>query len=72
MKKSDELIVSPELLTDKEAAAMAAISTRAWWRFVSSGAAPSPVRIGRCTRWRRVDIKTWIDSGCPSVRKEVR
>jgi predicted DNA-binding transcriptional regulator AlpA len=71
MTKSDELVTPPELLKAEEAAAMAGVGTRSWWRFVSSGAAPGPVRIGRCSRWRRRDIKNWIDSGCPSVRKEV-
>ena len=72
MAKSDELVTPPELLKAEEAAAMTGIGTRSWWRFVSAGAAPSPVRIGRCSRWRRRDLQTWIDNGCPSVRKEVR
>jgi predicted DNA-binding transcriptional regulator AlpA len=72
MTKSDELVTSPELLKADEAAAMAGVGTRSWWRFVSAGAAPRPVHIGKCTRWRRDDIRNWIDSGCPSVRKEVR
>jgi predicted DNA-binding transcriptional regulator AlpA len=72
MTKSEEPVVPPELLKAKEAAVLAGVGTRSWWRFVSSGAAPSPVHIGRCSRWRRQDIKTWIDNGCPSVRKEVR
>ena len=72
MTRSGELIAPPELLRAEEAAAMAGVGIRSWWRFVSSGAAPSPVRIGRCSRWRRQDITAWIADGCPSCRKEVR
>jgi predicted DNA-binding transcriptional regulator AlpA len=34
-------------------------------RDVSAGRIPSPVRIGRSTRWRRSEIEAWIAAGCP-------
>lgn len=35
-------------------------------RLMSSGALPSPVRLGRSTRWSRDLIARWIAEGCPS------
>jgi excisionase family DNA binding protein len=61
----------PELLTVEQAAAMAGVGKRSWWRFSSSGKAPAPVRIGRSVRWRRAEIAEWIAAGCPRVRREV-
>ena len=60
-----------ELLTAAEAAEMAGVGKRSWWRFSSSGKAPAPVRIGRSVRWRRAEIADWIAAGCPRVRKGV-
>jgi excisionase family DNA binding protein len=61
----------PELLTVEQAAEMAGVGKRSWWRFSSSGKAPAPVRIGRSVRWRRAEIAEWIAAGCPRVRREV-
>jgi len=27
---------------------------------------PSPVRLGRCVRYRRVELDAWLAAGCPS------
>jgi prophage regulatory protein len=60
-----------ELLTAAEAAAMAGVAKRSWWRYVSSGKAPAPVRLGGAVRWRRSELGEWIAAGCPRVRKAV-
>ena len=60
-----------ELLTAAESADMAGVAKRSWWRYVSSGKAPAPVRLGGAVRWRRSELAEWIDAGCPRVRKEV-
>jgi predicted DNA-binding transcriptional regulator AlpA len=60
-----------ELLTAAEAAEMAGAAKRSWWRFVSSGRAPAPVRLGGLVRWRRAELAEWIAAGCPRCRKEV-
>jgi predicted DNA-binding transcriptional regulator AlpA len=60
-----------ELLTAAESAEMAGVAKRSWWRYVSSGRAPAPVRIGGAVRWRRSELAEWIQSGCPRVRKAV-
>ncbi len=51
------------LLTDAHAAALAGVGRRTWWRLVSAGQAPSPVKLPgtRSTRWRRGDIEDWIE-----------
>lgn len=60
-----------ELLTAVESAEMAGVAKRTWWRFVSSGRAPAPVRLGGAVRWRRNELAEWIQAGCPRVRKGV-
>ena len=60
-----------ELLTAAESAEMAGVAKRSWWRYVSSGKAPAPVRLGGAVRWRRSELAEWIAAGCPRVRKQV-
>lgn len=60
-----------ELLTAAESAEMAGVAKRSWWRYVSSGRAPTPVRLGGAVRWRRAELAEWIATGCPRVRKAV-
>jgi len=59
-----------ELLSAPQAAEMAGVGKRSWCRFVSSGKAPQPVRLGGAVRWRRAELAKWIADGCPQVRKE--
>jgi excisionase family DNA binding protein len=60
-----------ELLTAAEAAEVAGLGKRTWWRYVGSGRAPQPVRFGAAVRWRRSELAAWIEAGCPRVRQEV-
>ena len=61
--------ITPELLTTAEAARLANVGERTWWRWSRSGIAPPPLKIGRgkqgAVRFRRADIMAWIDGGCP-------
>jgi len=68
MKQSTSIDLR-ELLTAAEAAEMAGVGKRSWWRYSSSGKAPAPVRIGRSVRWRRAELADWIARGCPRLRK---
>lgn len=70
MKAEARLEHLRELLTAAEAAEVAGVGKRSWWRYVSSGRAPAPVRLGGAVRWRRSELAEWISSGCPRVRKE--
>ena len=60
-----------ELLTAAESAEMTGVGKRTWWRYVGSGRAPAPVRLGGAVRWRRSELAEWIAAGCPRVRKAV-
>lgn len=60
-----------ELLSAAEAAEVAGVAKRSWWRYVSSGRAPAPVRLGGAVRWRKSELAEWISAGCPRCRKQV-
>ena len=53
------------LLSASEAAALCGSSVRQWWRLQASGKVPAPVMMGSRKRWRRDDLRRWIDAGCP-------
>ena len=53
------------LLSAEGAAELCGMSLRTWRRWDSAGLIPSPVRIGRTTRWRREDVLGWIAAKCP-------
>jgi len=36
------------------------IAKSTWWKWVASGKAPKPTRIGRCTFWKELDIIDFI------------
>lgn len=59
-----------ELLSADEAATMCGCGRRTWWRLVSCGKAPGPVRLGGVVRWRRTELAAWIAAGCPRFRKD--
>lgn len=52
------------LLSARQVAEMLNISTRTLWRLKSAGKLPAAIRIGKCIRWRREDLNTWIEEGC--------
>ena len=53
-----------EMVNANTASAIIGVSRRSWWRFVSEGRAPQPIRLGRCVRWRLAEIRNWIADGC--------
>lgn len=54
------------LLTVPEAARLAGISPRTFWKLISTAQTPEVVRIGRCVRLRASDIDRWLGMGCPN------
>lgn len=60
--------VTTELLSASDAARMSGVGKRSWWRYVTTGKAPLPVRIGGAVRWRRAELVAWIAAGCPANR----
>lgn len=54
--------VEPALLLDvRETAALVGMSARWLWRAVSAGDFPTPIKIGRATRWRRCEVEAWVE-----------
>lgn len=51
---------SPELLTVSQVAELLGVSPRLVWLLAEQHELP-PVRIRRCTRWRRADVLRYID-----------
>jgi excisionase family DNA binding protein len=52
--------LSPELLTVKQVAELLGVSQRLIWLLAEQDKL-HPVRIRRCTRWRRADVLRYID-----------
>ena len=46
----------PELLTDRQVAAMYGCTPRSIWKWAAAGVLPRPVKIGGSTRWKRCEI----------------
>ncbi len=61
--------IAPELLTSRQAAALAGVGERTWWRWSRCGLAPAPIKIGdgkrAAVRFRRSELLDWIAAGCP-------
>ncbi|MEW6251504.1 MAG: helix-turn-helix domain-containing protein [Planctomycetota bacterium] len=53
------------LLPVGEVARKLSISIRATWKLLSGGKLPPPLRLGRCVRWRKADVDSWVANGCP-------
>lgn len=56
-----EIDDSDQLIRDSEAAALLACSKATFWRRVSDGTIPRPVKIGGMSRWLRSEILTVIE-----------
>ncbi len=60
------------LMDARELAAELGVSLRTVVRLGQRNAIPAPVRLGRgvrsIRRWRRREIQSWIDQGCPVQR----
>jgi predicted DNA-binding transcriptional regulator AlpA len=63
--------ITPELLTERQAAELLGMGSRTLWRHSRSGTCPAPVKIGRGTRpavrYRRAELLQWIQGGCKPV-----
>ena len=53
------------LLSAQELAGLLGVGRSTIWTWHSSGRIPMPLKVGGCTRWRRVEIQRWVESGCP-------
>ena len=57
------------LIDAHEAALLCGVSRSAWYKAVSSGKAPSPVKFGHSARWLLDEVKAWIMARCPPYSK---
>ena len=58
--------VSAELFDVKcVALLLGGCSTRHVYRLADARKMPRPIKLGSLVRWRRVEIESWIASGCP-------
>ena len=66
-KCRDGMPVELGMLTAEEIAGLVNCSPRTVHRLADEGVIPKSVRIGGMLRWRRPDIRQWIDAGCPKI-----
>ena len=55
-----------ELLDVREVATLLHCSKRHVMRMSDMGRIPRPVKLGQLVRWRRAELLSWLNSGCPS------
>jgi len=60
------------LLTVKEVAEMLGLSERTVYRLADVGKMPRPVKIGAAVRWRKKELDTWIEEGCPASQRKAK
>lgn len=53
------------LINDSEAARLLGISRSMFRKQVAAGQVPQSIKIGRCRRWRREEVRDWARAGCP-------
>ncbi len=59
----------PPMLDVGTVAKLLDCSGRHVYRLSDSDRMPRPLKLGSLVRWRKDDIKAWIDAGCTSNRK---
>ena len=61
--------ITPELLTERQAAELLGMGARTLWRYSRSGICPAPIKIGigprPAVRYRRSELLAWVQDGCP-------
>lgn len=57
------------LLGVEAVAQMLSCSVRHVYRLSDAGRMPRPVKVGTCVRWRRDELRQWINEGCPDWRR---
>jgi excisionase family DNA binding protein len=60
---------SPAMLDVEQLAELLGVSPRHVRRLADAGKCPPAVRLGKCARWPRHVVETWIADGCPNCRK---
>ena len=53
------------LLRSEDAAAYIGVSRSEFYRLDTVGLIPEPVRFGKVKRWSRLELRSWVQKGCP-------
>ena len=53
-------------VSDADAAKLLNVSRSHFRQLVKDGRAPSPVKLGRASRWRVQELRDWIEAGAPA------
>ena len=67
--ESLDFATMPPMLDVQLVAKLLDCSDRHVYRLSDSDRMPRPLKLGALVRWRKDDIRQWIESGCPSTRK---
>jgi predicted DNA-binding transcriptional regulator AlpA len=63
----------PPLLVDAGAAAkLCGVSKATWYRLMSAGKVPAPIRLGGRVLWRVRELELWTEHGCPDRAEWLR
>ena len=57
------------LLSANDVGRILGIGLSTVWRHHSAGRLPLPVHLGGATRWRKDELESWVDLGCPARDK---
>lgn len=60
-KSTSESIITKVSLNPKETAQLVGVSVRTLYRLISEGRFPKPRKVGRSTRWDRLEVLNWWD-----------
>jgi predicted DNA-binding transcriptional regulator AlpA len=58
-----------ELVSCRVVAGLLGVSQRQVCKLAACGRMPRPIKLGRSTRWRLHELRTWIASGCASPKQ---
>ncbi|MBP8128484.1 MAG: AlpA family phage regulatory protein [Candidatus Hydrogenedentes bacterium] len=61
----------PEILLwdVRRVATACGLAVRTIWAWADCGRIPAPLHIGGARRWRAEEIREWVATGCPDVRR---
>ena len=62
-------VTAAALLAVEAVAELLSCSARHVYRLADAGRMPRPLKLGGANRWRRDELKRWIDDGCPRISR---
>jgi len=63
MKTKEIGMKQEQLLRIRQVLEIVPVSKSTWWKWTSTGKAPAPIRLGRCTCWRYADVIAFVQEG---------